>query len=56
MRDAVDHPVASSALEGLFLEALVGVEPANSRHSLPRAVRAELPGENVVGQQGLEYL
>jgi hypothetical protein len=35
MRDAVDHPVAASALESELLEALVRVEAADRRHSLP---------------------
>src|SRR5712664_1628408 len=50
------HSVATRAFQGQLLEALVSVESVFRRHLLPRAIGAQLPGEDVVGELDLEDL
>src|SRR5579864_4578960 len=56
MRHAVDDGQRSSRLESPLLEAPVRVEPGNRRYVPPRAVRSELPSQDVVREVDLEDL
>jgi hypothetical protein len=47
MREAA-YSVAVRALQGEFLETLVGAEAVHSRHLAPGTVRTEFPSEDVV--------
>src|SRR5260370_24907070 len=56
MLDEAYHSVATRAFQGQLLKALVSVESVFRRHFLPRAIGAQLPGEDVVGELDLEDL